>query len=324
VLLKAVTAAKAILMQMRTEREGKPLSRNATVAGFKADQQTSKNVTHELSAKLDRTAKLNKSNAKKKSIAVLGQRRQEQVQSLLAEERAIRAEKQGLNAELARIHLKLKALVDSGDKNLQPVAMHSQSEGGKEDSQRPANFVLTMGTHGSQLVDSRPISSSDVDITGTAPYWAVDVPGKQQREAELEGKDSLLNRISPELRKNFRQRMIDLLAERAKSHKSDSAALNQLAASMKRISSHSASPARILEGSKHHMWSGYGKVPPWDQKSFSKQQVLETTADNSADASSDPLNANDFYNREMKEDVERKEHSFHAFEKSLHYNSNLY
>mmetsp|Transcript_31225 Transcript_31225/g.100184 ORF Transcript_31225/g.100184 Transcript_31225/m.100184 type:complete len:289 (-) Transcript_31225:256-1122(-) len=260
-------------MQMRTEREGKPLSRNATVAGFKADQQTSKNVTHELSAKLDRTAKLNKSNAKKKSIAVLGQRRQEQVQSLLAEERAIRAEKQGLNAELARIHLKLKALVDSGDKNLQPVAMHSQSEGGKEDSQRPANFVLTMGTHGSQLVDSRPISSSDVDITGTAPYWAVDVPGKQQREAELEGKDSLLNRISPELRKNFRQRMIDLLAERAKSHKSDSAALNQLAASMKRISSHSASPARILEGSKHHMWSGYGKVPPWDQKSFSKQQV---------------------------------------------------
>jgi len=53
-------------------------------------------------------------------------------------------------------------------------------------------------------------------------------------------------------------------------------------------------------------------------------KVLETTADNSADASSDPLNANDFYNREMKEDVERKEHSFHAFEKSLHYNSNLY
>ena len=83
---------------------------------------------------------------------------------MLAEERAIRAEKQGLNAELARIHLKLKVLVDSGNENLQPVAMHSQSEGGKENSQRPANFVLSMGTHGSQLVDSRPISSSDVDM----------------------------------------------------------------------------------------------------------------------------------------------------------------
>jgi len=171
-------------------------------------------------------------------------------------------------------------------------------------------------------VDSSDIPKGKLDLAGTSPYWASDIPADMpQRKAEMAG-DNKLNVVPPELRKSFRQRMEDLVSGKAAERSHDAAPLRQLADGIKTITEGSAerssASSRSTGGSA---WGGDGSVPPWKAKDFNAQQVLKAAAERADD---DPLNANDRINKYMDSRVTKKESSFKEFEKTLHYNPNAF
>ena len=51
-----------------------------------------------------------------------------------------------------------------------------------------AKYALTIGSHGTKAVDSNMIPSAKLDLAGTAPYWAADIPSDMpQKQLELKG-----------------------------------------------------------------------------------------------------------------------------------------
>ena len=138
-------------------------------------------------------------------------------------------------------------------------------------------FALTIGSHGTRAVDSSDIPKSQLDLAGTSPYWAADIPTDMpQRKAELEGENKL-NDVPPELRKSFRQRMEDLVSGKAQERKRDAGPLRQLADGIKAITGASdLHKQRLAEGSA---WAGDGTVPPWKEKGFDAHKVLKAAAE---------------------------------------------
>jgi len=190
-----------------------------------------------------------------------------------------------------------------------------------------AKYALTIGSHGTKAVDSNMIPSAKLDLAGTAPYWAADIPSDMpQKQLELKGEDKLMV-VPPELRKSFRKRMEDLVSGKAAERKHDAGPLRELADGLKDITSKDHDGD--AEGAQHQVsqvsdgaaWKGDGEVAPSSVKNVNAKQVLTRAAH---DADTDPLNANDRINSYMNSQVTQKESSFKDFEKTLHYDPNAF
>ena len=96
----------------------------------------------------------------------------------------------------------------TGETHKDPYEYLGHTNGGPS-----AKFAFSEGSHGT--VDAAATTDAAAamggraglkpDLTGTAPYWASDLPNDMpQKQALLKGEDKL-NDIPPELRKSFRQ-----------------------------------------------------------------------------------------------------------------------
>ena len=207
-----------------------------------------------------------------------------------------------------------------------------------------------------KLVDSQPLPPKQLDLGGTAPYWASALDAGPERDRLEAGTDRLLH-PPPALRESFRKRM-----QRLVTGPHAAKALQKVARGISEMTSAEHDPARALErdrvpraavqaaaraasapapapaaapgvGVASAATGGRGKQQLALSKGGGAARELGGAGEQRgagagdgglSEASADPLNANDRFNAANRAREQRLDARFRSFDNQLKYHSNMF